>query len=75
MWDDYKKCYEDAINNTSKENAPWYIIPSDDKEISRSIGADIILQVLQKYKDIKVPQLDDEIFAKISEYRERLKND
>jgi hypothetical protein len=34
-----------------------------------------MLQELKKYKDIKEPELDDDIKAKISEYRERLKND
>ncbi len=75
LWDDYQKCYEDAINNTSKENAPWFVIPSDDKEIARIIVADIILQELEKYKDIKEPELDEEVQAKISEYRKRLLND
>ncbi|HPE83994.1 MAG TPA: polyphosphate kinase 2 family protein [Aequorivita sp.] len=75
LWEDYRKCYEDAINRTSKPHAPWYIIPSDDKETARVIVAEIMLQELKKYKDIKEPELDDDIKAKISEYRERLKND
>ncbi len=75
LWDEYQKCYEDAINRTSKPNAPWYLIPSDDKNSARVIVAEIMLQELKKYKDIKEPELDDEIKAKISEYRKRLKND
>ncbi len=75
LWEDYRKCYEEAINRTSKPHAPWYIIPADDKETSRVIVAEIMLQELKKYKDIKEPELEDEIKAKISEYRERLKND
>ncbi len=75
LWGEYQKYYEDAINRTSKPNAPWYLIPSDDKETARVIVAEIMLQELKKYKDIKEPELDDEIKAKISEYRERLKND
>lgn len=75
LWYDYKECYEDAINRTSKPNAPWYIIPSDDKKASRVILAEIMLQELKKYKDIKEPELDADIKAKISEYRERLEND
>ncbi len=75
LWDDYKKYYEEAINRTSKPHAPWYIIPSDDKKTSRVLVAEIMLQELRKYKDIKEPELDDDIKAKISEYRERLKND
>ncbi len=75
LWDDYQKCYEEAINRTSKPNAPWFIVPSDNKETARVIMAEIMLQELKKYKDIKEPELDDHIKAKISEYRERLMND
>src|SRR5690606_10872919 len=32
LWDTYMDCYEDAINRTSKPHAPWYAIPSDDKD-------------------------------------------
>ena len=75
LWGEYIKCYEDAINRTSKPHAPWYIIPSDDKDTARVIVAEIMLQELQKYKDIKEPELDDEVKAKIEEYRQRLLND
>ncbi|OAD92122.1 phosphate--nucleotide phosphotransferase [Aequorivita soesokkakensis] len=75
LWGEYQKCYQEAINRTSKPYAPWYLIPSDDKRTARVIVAEIMLQELQKYKDIKEPELDDDIKAKISEYRERLKND
>lgn len=75
LWNEYQKYYEEAINRTSKPKAPWYIIPSDDKKAARYIVAEIMLQELQRYTDIKEPELDDDIKAKISEYRERLKND
>ena len=75
LWDDYQKCYEDAINRTSKPKAPWFIVPSDDKETARVIMAEIMLQELKKYKDIQEPELDEDIKARISEYRERLMND
>ena len=75
LWDEYKKYYEIAINKTSKQNAPWYIIPSDDKKAARLIVAEIMLQELQKYKDIKEPVLPEEMQAKIAEYRERLMED
>lgn len=75
LWDKYQKCYEDAINHTSKPHAPWFIVPSDDKDAARVIIAEIMLQELKKYKDIKEPELDDSSKGKISEYRERLMND
>jgi hypothetical protein len=36
-WDDYMQYYEEAINNTSTDYAPWYVIPADDKEMCRYI--------------------------------------
>jgi polyphosphate kinase 2 (PPK2 family) len=75
LWHDYMRCYEDAINRTSKPNAPWYVIPSDDKPTARYIVAKILLEELQKYKDIKEPELDEKIRSQIEEYKKRLKND
>src|SRR5690554_4308006 len=72
LWGEYQKYYEIAINKTSKENAPWYIVPSDSKKAARVIVAEIMLQELQKYNDIKEPVLPEEMYAKIDEYRERL---
>jgi PPK2 family polyphosphate:nucleotide phosphotransferase len=75
LWDDYMRCYQDAINRTSKPHAPWYVVPSDDKPTARLIVASIMLQEMKKYDDIKEPELDPKIKAQISEYRERLQNE
>jgi PPK2 family polyphosphate:nucleotide phosphotransferase len=71
-WDDYMRCYEEAINKTSTEYAPWYIIPSDDKEMARYIVAKIIWEEMQKYTDIKEPELDDKIKANFALYKGQL---
>ena len=49
LWDKYMFCYEDAINRTSKENAPWFVVPADDKPTARLIFAKILLHELEKY--------------------------
>lgn len=72
-WEEYMSYYEDAINRTSKKHAPWYIIPADDKEMSRYIVAKIIWEELQKLTDIKEPELDPEVKANIEVYKEQLK--
>ncbi len=72
-WDDYMHYYEEAINETSTKNAPWYIVPADDKEMARYIVGKIILEELQKYTDIKEPEMDAEIKANIELYKEQLK--
>ena len=72
-WDDYMTYYEEAINKTSKEHAPWYIIPADDKGVARYIVAKIIWEELEKLTDIVEPQLDAKVKANIEVYREQLK--
>ena len=72
-WDDYMKYYEEAINNTSKEHAPWFVIPADDKEMARYIVAKIIWEEMQKHTDIKEPELDEKVKENIKIYKERLK--
>lgn len=72
LWDDYMKYYEDAINNTSKKHAPWYVVPADDKEMSRYIVAKIIWETIQLLTDIKDPDLDPAIKANLDLYKEKL---
>jgi polyphosphate kinase 2 (PPK2 family) len=63
------KYYKEAINKTSKKNAPWYIIPAVDKEMSRYIIAKIIWVAIQQLTDIKAPELDPKIKANIAIYK------
>jgi polyphosphate kinase 2 (PPK2 family) len=50
-WDDYMKAYEACLSATSTENAPWYIVPADDKKNARLIISQTILAAL---KDLKM---------------------
>jgi PPK2 family polyphosphate:nucleotide phosphotransferase len=74
-WEEYMLYYQEAINKTSTENAPWYIIPSDDKEMARYIVAKIIWEEMQKHTDIKEPELDDNVKANFQLYKEMLKKE
>ncbi len=75
LWDKYMECYEEVLNRTSTDFGPWYNIPADNKPAARYIVASLLLQELQKYDDIKEPELDEDIKAKISEFKDRLKNE
>jgi len=75
LWDEYQQCYEDAINKTSKFYAPWYIIPADDKPTARLILANILLEKLSSYKDIKEPELDEKTKSNIDAYRKQLESE
>ena len=75
LWDKYIACYEEAIARTTHPHAPWYVIPADNKRAARVIVASILLQELQKYTDIREPELDEEIRANIKEYKRQLEEE
>ena len=72
LWNKYQECYEDAINRTSKDYAPWYIIPADDKPSARFIVADILYNALSQYSDIKEPELENKVKANLELYKKQL---
>jgi PPK2 family polyphosphate:nucleotide phosphotransferase len=53
-WDDYMAAYEDMINHTSTEVAPWYVVPADHKWFTHLAVSDIVLDTL-KGMDLKYP--------------------
>ncbi|WP_034057220.1 PPK2 family polyphosphate kinase [Lacinutrix jangbogonensis] len=75
LWDSYMDCYEDAINRTRKEHAPWFNIPADNKPAARLAVATILYDTLRQYKDIEEPELDDKTKANIDVYRQQLNNE
>ena len=75
LWDKYMSCYEEAIQRTTFDHAPWYIIPADDKRNARVIVASILLDRLKAYKDIDEPELDPEVKANIALYKEQLEKE
>ncbi|MGA8855050.1 MAG: PPK2 family polyphosphate kinase, partial [Christiangramia sp.] len=72
LWGKYQECYQEAINQTSTEKAPWYVIPADDKDTARYLVAKILFKELTKYKDVQEPELDPAIKKNLDEYREQL---
>jgi len=71
-WDEYQQYYEEAINQTSKEHAPWYVVPADDKDMARYIVAKIIWEEMKQYTDIQVPELAKEIKDNFDTYKKTL---
>ncbi|MDN3619325.1 polyphosphate kinase 2 family protein [Polaribacter undariae] len=74
LWDKYQFCYEDLLNRTSKENAPWFVIPADDKPTARFILADIVLEELEKY-NFKEPTLPTKIQDQVAAFKTQLNNE
>ena len=53
-WDQYMEAYEDMIRNTATPNAPWYVVPADNKWFSRVVVAAAIIQALADL-DLRFP--------------------
>ena len=54
FWDQYQKVYEQMLNRTSTEYAPWYVIPADHKWFSRVAIGEIIVKTLESL-DLRYP--------------------
>jgi PPK2 family polyphosphate:nucleotide phosphotransferase len=57
FWKDYMRAYQDMIQNTATEQAPWYVVPADNKWFARLIVAGAIVDALAQL-NLSVPKLD-----------------
>lgn len=74
LWEKYQFCYEDLLNRTSKENAPWFVLPADDKPTARLLLASIVLKELEKY-NFKEPTLSAKLQTQVADFKEQLNNE
>ena len=70
-WDDYKRAYESAFQTTSTRQAPWYVIPGDNKPAMRVIVAAIIVETLAGMKP-RYPEPDPALARAIKTARQAL---
>ena len=67
LWSDYQRAYEGMIHNTSTENAPWHVIPSNHKWFRNLMISRIICQAMEDLK-LKAPQSRVDIEAIAAKY-------
>ncbi len=56
-WDDYQDAYEDMIRNTATEEAPWYVVPADNKWFTRLVVSTVLVDTLESL-DLSHPKVD-----------------
>lgn len=74
LWDDYMDVYEEAINETSKEYAPWYVIPADNKWFTRVAAIQIIIDAMEKM-DLKYPELSEKETLALKDAKRQLESE
>jgi PPK2 family polyphosphate:nucleotide phosphotransferase len=57
-WDDYMEAFEDMIQHTATPEAPWHVIPADNKWFSRIAVAEAIIDTLESL-NLSYPKVDD----------------
>ena len=70
-WKQYMKAYEECLGATSTGEAPWYVVPADDKENARLIVSQIILDTLEGL-EMSYPKTTDERHQELLEIRKQL---
>ncbi|WP_261511141.1 polyphosphate kinase 2 family protein [Chryseobacterium paludis] len=74
LFDQYMTAYETAINETSKEYAPWYVLPADNKWFARVAAIQIIIDTLEKM-DLKYPQPSEKDVKALEESKKILEKE
>jgi PPK2 family polyphosphate:nucleotide phosphotransferase len=73
-WNHYRKAYEACLSATSTKEAPWYIVPADDKENARLIVSCVILDMLEGL-DLSYPDVDEARRKELLSIRNQLENE
>ena len=70
-WDEYHRAYEDMLEHTSTDYAPWYVIPADNKWYTRFVVSEVMLDLF-KQLDPHVPELSKEEESQLDKWKKVL---
>jgi len=71
FWKQYRKAYEKCLGATSTADAPWYVVPADDKQNARLIVSHIVLDTLRGLK-MHYPETSGERHRELLDIRQQL---
>ena len=68
------EAYEDVLNETSTEWAPWYVIPADKKWVAHAAISEIIVSQIEGL-NLKYPTLSEEQSAALKNAKTKLEKE
>ena len=71
LWDKYMSAYEEMVRATSRPNAPWYVVPSNNKPFARLVVAKAMIEALDGL-DLKFPKVDPAALKEMEKVRKAL---
>jgi len=71
FWDDYMKAYEDMIRQTATKEAPWYVVPADNKWFTQRVVAAAVIEALADL-NLHYPEVSKEALKQLAEAKRAL---
>jgi PPK2 family polyphosphate:nucleotide phosphotransferase len=71
LWPKYMDAYEDAIRETSRPEAPWFVVPADNKWFTRLVVAGAIVDGMERL-DLQFPKVEGKALKELHEVRKAL---
>lgn len=72
LWPKYMDAYEDVIRETSRPEAPWFVVPADNKWFTRIVVSQAVCDAIEKL-DIDFPEVDARELKELKAVRDALK--
>ena len=70
-WKDYMNAYEEMIQNTATKDAPWYVVPADNKWFTRLVVAAAVIDALDSL-DLVYPKVGEKKLEELEEAKKVL---
>jgi len=70
-WDDYMEAYEEMIQETATKDAPWYVVPANNKWFTRIIVASAVIEALDSL-DLAYPKVDESKLKELAAAKKKL---
>ena len=71
FWDDYMEAYEQMIQETATKDAPWYVVPADNKWFTRVVVASAVIETLASL-DLAYPKVDEGKLKELAAAKKKL---
>ena len=71
FWDKYQAAYEETIRETASKDAPWYVVPADNKWFTRLVVAAAVIEALDTL-DLHYPKVGEEKLSDLAAAKKTL---
>ena len=68
LWDKYMHAYEETIRHTSRPEAPWYVVPADNKGFARLVIAEAMVEAMEGLR-LEFPRIEGEALKELEKVR------